>query len=118
MDVTTSFTMQYPDLVNYIAFLLALGLFSLVIYTWKTSWKQQNAINESILHRLEALDRETDAKIERLQAEVRKADTIHENIRATEKDYLFRENKMTKDLIDRLKELTEKISKIETLKTN
>ena len=107
------FTMAHPDIVNYIAGGLFLGLFWLVIYTWKTSWKQQNAINESILHRLEALDKETDAKIERLSAEVRKADTIHESIRLNERDSLTRDNEITRALIDRLKDLTEKISKLE-----
>lgn len=118
MGATTAFTMQYPDLVNYLAFIMALGLFSLVIYTWKTSWKQQNAINESILHRLEALDKETDAKIERLSEEVRKADVIHETIRQERKAGMTDENEVLRTLIKQIKSLTEQISKIEVIKTN
>lgn len=118
------FTMAHPDIVNYLAGGLFLGLFYLVIYTWQTSWRQQNKINEnqnkineSILHRLEALDKETDIKIEKIKDEVKKADYLHEQIRISEKESLHRENKSMEQLIHRLKELTDKISKLEIQKS-
>lgn len=118
------FTMTHPDIVNYLLGGLFLGLFYLVIYTWQTSWRQQNKINEnqnkineSILHRLEALDKETDIKIEKIKEEVHKADFLHEQMRMTEKQTLYRDNQTMEILIKNLKELTNKISKLEIQKS-
>lgn len=117
------FTMAHPDIVNYIAGSVFLGFFYLVVYTWQKSWKDQNKINEnqnrineSILHRLEALDKETDIKIEKIKEEVQKADYLHEQMRSNEKQSLHRDSKAMETLIERLKELTEKISKLEIQK--
>lgn len=113
---STEFAKEYPELMNYFIGIISLAFVYAMIYIWKTSWKQQNEINEKIIDRLEKLDSKMDEKIERLKEEVYKSEINHASMRNGEKEGLKRDNKQLQIMIRTIKDLTEKIKKVEIVK--
>lgn len=116
MVASTDFASEHPEVLTYLIGIISLGFLYMMVYVWKTSWKQQNIINEKIIERLEKIDDKMEEKIERLKEEVYKSEINHAQIRVSEKESLQRENAQMELIINKLKDITEKISKVNIVK--
>lgn len=113
MIAQTSFAAEYPEVITYLVSITSLGFLYLMIYIWRTSWKEQSKINEKILDRLEKLDVRVEDKIEKLREEVFKSEISFANAKNAEKNILTRDNIQMQQVINSIRELTSKISNLE-----